>query len=542
MSFNVNPFVPAMENKKDPFEVNPFSVSSDFGSGPMFDMVPKTNSIQAGSFQSGSIKSVRVSSCHFTEMVEQANMCFRPFVTQVNDSRVLEYLPDFVRQQHMGANFKAESFNPIINDIISLSANSLGNVPIVNGWNIRRYSFTIMAEVERSNGNVQSYMIEGFTDTSEIMARGDEVLCDPNMVLYVNNVVSFGQRVNRHTNKITLAPVENFNVINKDSFGQSANLSKIVTQRPYDVANMSLGGILAGNTSKIIVDTRSSVATESKTSNIVNNNPTTYVAKIINDGINAMDNSNTDSMYNTTTVRNMLNTVSEPILAQNGFLQQLGRVNKDAAVSVTSFTWRELVQVDPALGNPSCQWLNLFPLNNRPIHLPGSGNMCDDITGSGNEQVFASMIANGISDLMARCRAVDVSVMATNDSGFDVATVTAMRCYDDNETKFQAAIFQDLFVANIIQMINHNTRFAYNVTVTSVLWGETFVMVNLGAGTYTFLFPNFANSMYSPMLTNNKVGTEDLSRHLLSIANTINQEQHATISDARHQGMNFSPL
>lgn len=59
-------------------------------------------------------------------------------------------------------------------------------------------------------------------------------------------------------------------------------------QRPYDVASMSLQGVLAGNTSNFIIDARSSLGVGEKTSTLANNNPATYVAKIINDGISAI--------------------------------------------------------------------------------------------------------------------------------------------------------------------------------------------------------------------------------------------------------------
>ena len=157
--------------------------------------------------------------------------------------------------------------------------------------------------------------------------------------------------------------------------------------------------------------------------------------------------------------------------------------------------------------------------------------MCDDISGSGHEQVFGQMIANGVADIMSRCEATEVSVMASNHSGMDDVEVTGMRCYDQNKLAINVDMFRQLFLANIMQMANINTQFSYNVAVNASLWGETFVRINLGYGTHTFLLPNFANSMYSPMLTNNKGSTLEVSRHLLSVANKINTEQYKMQGD-----------
>ena len=65
------------------------------------------------------------------------------------------------------------------------------------------------------------------------------------------------------------------------------------------------------------------------------------------------------------------------------------------------------------------------------------------------------------------------------------------------------------------------------MAVNSSKWGDTFVKINLGYGTFDFMFPNFANSTWSPVLTNDKVSTENISRHLLTIANTVNEVQYS---------------
>jgi hypothetical protein len=517
--------------------IHPFAADvAGLSNGPQFDLSMTSGVPKATDLGNGAIRSVRVTSCNFCEMVEQASMGFRPFVSNVTNSQVLEQIPQFVREQRAGANFKAESLNSIVNDIVGLSANTLGQIPIVNGWNIKRYSFTIMAEVVRNNGNVQQYMIEGFTDTPELSIATGGVHVDPNMVLYVNNVVSFAQRSNLINGALSMTPVENYNVISQDPFHQGALIKDFVTQRPYDVANMNLGGVLVGNASSQVIDARSSIATDPKTSSLNNNNPASYVAKIINDGISAMGSTNTDNLFNSTSMRQMIDTVAEPTLARNGFLQALGKIARDFNTAISSFTWKDLVSLDHALSNPHCPYLNVYPLLNRASFLPGSAFMCDDISGSGNEQVFAQMIANGIADIMSRCEATEVSVMATNHSGMDDVEVTGMRCYDQNKLAINVDMFRQLFKANIMQMVNINTQFSYNVAVNASLWGETFVRINLGYGTHTFLLPNFANSMYSPMLTNNKAGTVDVSRHLLSVANTINNEQYKMKDDLN---MNF---
>ena len=513
-------------------QIHPFSADvPGLSNGPQFDTSLLSGVPKPTELGNGAIRSVRVTSCNFCEMVEQATMGFRPFISNVTSSQVLDQIPQFVREQRPGANFKSESLNSIVNDIVGLSPSTLGAIPIVNGWSIKRYSFTVMAEVVRNNGNVQQYMIEGFTDTPELSIATGSVNVNPNMVLYVNNVVSFAQRTNLVNGALSMTPVENYNVISQDPFQQGALTKDFVTQRPYDVANMNLGGLLVGNASSQVIDARSSISTDPKTSSLNNNNPASYVAKIINDGLSAIGNTNTDNLFNSATMRNMIDTVAEPTLARNGFLQALGKISREFNTAVSSFTWKDLVSLDPALSNPSCPYLNVYPLVNRAAFLPGSAFMCDDISGSGHEQVFGQMIANGVADIMSRCEATEVSVMASNHSGMDDVEVTGMRCYDQNKLAINVDMFRQLFLANIMQMANINTQFSYNVAVNASLWGETFVRINLGYGTHTFLLPNFANSMYSPMLTNNKGSTLEVSRHLLSVANQINTEQYKMQGD-----------
>lgn len=521
--------------------VHPYSDAAGMQTGPQFDTTLSGNIPRGTNLGAGAVRSVRVTSCNFCEMVEQANMGFRPFVSNVTDSGILHAIPQFVREQRAGANYKSETMNSIVNDIVSLSSSTMGQIPIVNGWNIRRYSFTLMAEVVRNNGNVQKYMIEGFTDTPD-MSFMSGIKVDPQMVLHVNNVVQFAERTNLVNGSLSMVPVENYGVISADPFNQGAVISDFVTQRPYDVTNMSMGGMLAGNASTVVIDGRSSIAGPAKTSNLANNNPASYVAKIINEGINTINKSNTDSIFSTTAMRNMLDSVSEPSLGQNGFLQALGKISRDFNTAVSSFTWSDLVALDPALSNPHCPYLNVYPLSNRAGFLPSSGFACDDITGSGNEQVFAQQIANGLADIMARCEATQVSLMASNHSNMDEVEVTGMQCFDQTKLQMNVDLLKQLFVFNIMRMLNVNTQFPYNVAVSASVWGETFVKIDLGRGVYTFLIPNFANSMFSPVVTNNKADTVEVSRHLLSIANTVSVEQTNMRAEIAGAGLSQSTL
>lgn len=504
--------------------------STPINQTPSFDDKFGKPAQTAGDLSSGPVKSVRVISVNFLEMVEHQHMGFRPYISKVTDTRVLDILPDFVREQKSGMQFKSETLNPIVNDIIGLSPNVLGGINIVNGWNIKRYSFWILAEVVFSNNSKQNLIVEGFTDSPEISTNGQNIFIDPELMLFVNNVTIFSERSNLQTGHTSLVPVQDYNVISKNAFNDPMSARGVFTQRPYDVASMSLQGVLAGNTSNFIIDARSSLGVGEKTSTLANNNPATYVAKIINDGISAITNSNTDNIFNTTAIGNMLSYVNEPSLACNGFLRQLGRIQSDYPTATTSFAWKDLTVIDPALLSPSCPYLNVSPVINRDAFLPGSGLVCDDVSGSGNEQVFASMIANGVVDLLSRCRAYQVNVMATNHSGFDDVKVIGMHCYDPNEFKIQAQLFERLFEANVINLVNQNTRFSYNIAVTSSKWGDTFVKINLGYGSYDFIYPNFANGTWSPILTNDKVSTENISKHMLTIANTVNDTNYSQLS------------
>ena len=474
------------------------------------------------------VRSVRVLSCNFIEQVRHNNMGFRPYVSNVVDSNVLEKIPEFVRNAQTKTGYKAASFNPIVNDIIGLSGSSLGTVPIVNGWNIKRYSFAIQAEVVTSNGSVQGYIIEGFTDTDSISTQMSRVCPDKDMVLYVNNVTSFATRSNLHTGSLTLMPVENYNVIASASFDQSANLRSFSTQRPYDLANAAIDGALLGNAGLYMGDARSSITTDLKTSTLANNNLAVFLSKIINDGVSAMGSNNTDNLFNHKTLNTMTDFMAEPMLGTNGFLQQLGRVNRDYACSVTNFTWGELTQLDTALLNPNCTYLNVFTTDNRPSFMPPDGSFGEDINGSGMEQLYATTIANGLSDALAQCRAVTATIVATNHSGVDVVTCTGMECFNNSteEIKSQKALMEMLFLQNIIMMLNTSRNLSYNIFATVSLYSETYVKINLGYGDYSFLLPNFANSMFSPILTNNKSDALKVGKHMMSLATTISSEEY----------------
>lgn len=476
---------------------------------------------------SGGIKSVHVTKVSFSEMVEHNTMGYRPFVTNVQDETVFDKLPSFVANNRPGAGFRAESLNSIINDMVQVSANSFGSVPLINGWGIKRFSFMIEAQVVRSNGNAQLYVIEGFTDTDAIRDGGNgRVSIDPNIVLFVNNVQTFGERRNLATGSLSLVPVDTFGVINRDSF-QTNDLRNVVTQRPYDVTNMLLSNTLIGNTSRVVNDARSSVATESKTTRSNNNNATAYVAKILNEGLMAMDSTNTDTLFNQFSLRNMIDSVAEPTLAQNGFLREIGKIRDGQPSAATSFSWSDLTALDPSMANPMNPNLMLTLANNRSSFLPSNGFSMglEDINGSGIEQLWGQTIANIANDILASCGANSMQILANNHARHDSVMVPVMECYNPMEAVQQAQVAQVLFQANVINLLQQQGGYSYEISVYCCMYGDTMVSVNLGHGKYDFLFPNFAHSMYSPVLTNNKSTTEDLSRKLMTVATKVGELQ-----------------
>ena len=524
MNFN-DPFAPIGDA---PFQSDSFGTlpSNQNSQSIGFEFAGNTNTPRpiGSNMGSPSIQSTRVVSCNFFEMVEQANMGFRPFISNVVSTDVLDRIPDFVRENR-NSQFRSETFKNIANDLVQLSSSITGNIPIVNGWNTKRYSVVIMAEVMLSTGGRQVYMIEGFTDTPSISTQFNQVRVDNEMVIYVNNVTSFSERSNNFNQSTNLVPIASYNVIDDKPLDKSNIItSQIVTQRPYDISGLAIGGALIGLENRVVIDSRNSLSVEAKPSSLENNNPATYVAKIINHGVDAIESTGFGGINEKGSLQKMMDSTKEPSISDNSFLRALSRANQMFSSTVTSFTWKELLRLDPALSNPNCEYLNVFTAERRSAHLPSSAGMCDDVTGSNYEQLFAASIANCVADLLSKCGATNVSLVASNQSGLDVVKVNGMSCFVPTETKTKAVLFEALFARTIMQVLNQKLEYVYNVTVQSTLWGDTVVNINLGYGLNTYMFPNFANSVYSPMLTSNSAGTNEISKHMMTVTGRFQQE------------------
>ena len=134
-----------------------------------------------------------VVSCFMIETGSYMNMHHRGFNTSLN-SVVQNRFAEIVDQQSM---ISAAVMAPIAGQIMTPTAYSLGEAQIENGWSTRRLRFIIHAV--SSDGSIE-WILTGYTSHSDLSYNGT---IDPNMRMYINNVITIRGMMNMNTGAFT---------------------------------------------------------------------------------------------------------------------------------------------------------------------------------------------------------------------------------------------------------------------------------------------------------------------------------------------------
>lgn len=383
-------------------------------------------------------------------------------------------------------------------DIVKLQEAPIGMANIANGWNTQRIRYILEVETRIGEFSEVSY-IQGYTEYYDPSIRGT---INPNMTYYINSITTLTKNYNEATGRYECFPKSAVNVIT-DEFGRRDyreidNGDGLQLMRPSDIARgLALMSEDALKTS--YVDGASLLKTD--TSARKNNNPIKHFTSVINsfkDGKigGELSSHPADMLYAASSL------LADVNLHSNQFIRALASYSGQK--SPTMFTLNLLEGMYPALKNI------MTPIMESSYDTPivGAGIMdsqdTQDTLNPTAHTLKATAIAHAVSNTMLDCLLTELNISFTNTGGEFLVIPTSP----------PASVFENI---NIIAAANKAVSILSNTMMPSITdgghtiieghaissaFGDTTVALSInGSYPVPYRFPTFADSLYSPVVT-----------------------------------------
>lgn len=423
----------------------------------------------------------------------------------VNDIEVATYSPQLLK------------LNPMFS----------GVAKIPNGWNTQRLRFLLETESQIGSMTICSF-IQGFSEYHDPTMSG---LIDPNMVFYVNSITNVKKYLDPVTGMLTCSPYTNYNVIsdvNGENSLDSLERNPSVVTRPYDVMSdiviNSRYGVSNGMMNNVVSDINRIKPTSFIASRKANNNPLSYLSKSITSMIASSSDMSSDIGYDQSDVVERAALIAgEPKMETCGLLTALSRLTGE--LSVTSFTLAQLTILDPGLESSG-----KVKLINNSLTVPTFQTFLDSNDTASAIQptdlnLKATLISNIVPSIMLDNLLTDIGFSISNTSGEPILLITNANSFIEGiDITNYVESFKFKFLTTVFPILSNQNLSSIELHVTCDILGDINIGLNLdNSGLYVFRFPTFADSLYTPVISDNNNATmfrEDF-RTMLDVTNSF---------------------
>lgn len=448
------------------------------------------------------------------EVHAQNNQYLRPYTVD-SSYDVVRQLENVIVQP---GNVTPQALATVPNGFLAPSATPHSLVNIVNGWDSRRFRF-MMVVVFESNLTTSREIICGYTDHPGITAMGNHL--DPNMVFYINSVVPMIRRVSstQYGNIEQFLPSTPSHMIGLDQFGEVKRGSRLHLMTPQSVLNQMVTNTLDYGNS--VHDMSSDVNTASFSSRDNTNSLryasklfTNYKDEVISDMQSPVGMSERELLSK---VRGM--SFEKLSTGTDQFINVINGVSGDG--NRTWFQLKELLRVDPNVLNS--QVTQVVMLENRTIPI----EYTQHVSGSDITTQMAVNISNVLPTIMLDYGLVKMSLSSTNNLiGGQIQTfITDMRSLSGSSYDLSHIVQPIINRINseLIPIISINNQVVYDIDIICELTGETTIMLSIeNQEKIPFIVPTFADTLFNPIITDNKEQMNHVVNGIYNMFTTIN--------------------
>lgn len=404
---------------------------------------------------------------------------------------------------------------------ISQAPESTTSIGIANGWGEKRYTFVLEVRCEYQTGGSTLYKIQGYTDYAGLSLSSMNI--DPNMVLYINNIMTLREDTQSFASGSVKTPVLLSDQKLMFDNGTSFNNAKQELIRPADVYQIVdyKSMIEAGDTSRVF-NTGNTINALPKFSRKSNDVPTTFAANMLNAAITCIPNGN---IHNDVALRkDAMSFLRENSTVSNEFLHRLAD-HQATGIASGSFRWRDLTTLDPSiLARHDCIKVvddsEMFDNSFATVqHSAGSSEWWH---GANVESRWAATLTHAVPSILMACGLGSVAFVATNHSGQTQVKILNGDSFSGFNAETNFMKFSNRLSREILADLSFADTMGYYVEVFCTFGGDTKVRVSVNGGhTIDYVAPTFCDSLFSPVVTANSSHSSGLASNLYDLTKEI---------------------
>lgn len=432
--------------------------------------------------------------------VDMYNKCY---TVDASNHTVNKLQTILTNQSQFGKRVTENLISSTLPEMISISQ-PLHMARIDCDWNRTRATFII--ELSYSiNGLLHKMVIQGYSNYLDVSHGGH---IDPNIIFYINKIQEYRQILQ---NGIPVyQPYNSYNVV-YDYLAQDYSIydnNRATTIRPIDVynkihTNTMLETDIADMSSVAVYDLSNDISSQPKPSNTSNNNPVTYISKILN----TYTNNKQSGVGITSDVNDIYNSivsgydVKEYTITDNPFIRAM--VNFTNTVSA-SFRLDMLKLIDPTVENR----INLVLKNNQAVRQDFSSTTNIESFFKPNiENEIVTLIESMMTSILLEHNIDLLGVSFSNHTIPFTVVITNLQTIiplDDNTIINTSEIIKHKINNIILPLITKGNNIAVDVHVLACASQDTNIMLRVNNNPeVVYRFPTFANNRYIPVVGSN---------------------------------------
>ncbi len=404
---------------------------------------------------------------------------------------------------------------------ISQAPESTNAIGIANGWGEKRYTFVLEVRCEYQTGGSTLYKIQGYTDYTGLNLNTFSI--DPNMVLYINNIMVLREDVRRTASGNVMTPVLVSD--QKLMFDNGASFDHVSTEliRPADVYQIVdyKAMVDAGDTSRVF-NTGNTINALPKFSRKSNDVPTTFAANMLNAALTCIPNGNINN--DAALRKDAMSYLRENSTVSNEFLHRLAD-HQATGIASGSFRWRDLTTLDPSiLSRHDCMKVvedsETFDNSFATVqHTAGSSEWWH---GANVESRWAATLTHAVPSILMACGLGSVAFVATNHSGQTQVKILNGDSFSGFNAEANFMKFSSRLTREILTDLSYSDSMGYYVEVFCTFGGDTKVRVSVNGGnSIDYVAPTFCDSLFSPVVTSNSAHSSGLATNLYDLTKDI---------------------
>ena len=408
-------------------------------------------------------------------------------------------------------------------NLVTMQARPGHMVNIANNWRTQRLAFIMEVESNIGGFLLVSYL-QGYSEYHDPSFSGR---LDDQVNFHINSITTVTKMVDPITNMLIAKPHSNFNII-KDAFNnvtaQEITDDSLKLIRPSDVVSGISHITTFGKEAGMVHDTVSDLSGAPTSSNRGNNSPIKYLAKTINSYVHNLNSSsyvdNEENLLLATAEH-----ASDHSLLSIPFISAL--YTHTGIPTPTIFTIDILSKMDPMIQDK----ILLIENNSELLSNMPSNALDTDITEVNYkptiESTIASTVSHSVSDLLVSNLLATVDFSVSNRMGPALVVLSNVRSFMEGiDVTSYANRLVTAVETVLMPEITQNGLLLVELLVHSDLLTETTISVSINAApAVVFRFPTFADSLFSPIITdatNRTLFTDDMGAVLNTVYNVVN--------------------